>query len=86
MTNEKNPDQLVAASMSRLFGGLGPATANPMGVAASAKLITGKFRIEGKVTWADDNTPVVGVSLGFGSGIECVTDAEGRFNLLVEKK
>jgi len=30
MTNEKDPDALVADSMAKLFGGLGAATANPL--------------------------------------------------------
>ena len=84
MPNEKNPDQLVADSMSKLFGGLGPATANPMGVAASAKPLNGKFRIAGVIT-RENGEPVAGISLGLG-GVECVTDEQGQFTLEIEKK
>jgi hypothetical protein len=85
MPDEKNPDQLVADSMSKLFGSMGPATTNPMGVATAAKPITGKFRIEGRVVWEDSGLPVVGISLGLG-GIETVTNERGEFTLKIEKK
>jgi hypothetical protein len=84
MTNEKNPDQLVADSMSRLFGSMGAATANPMGVAAGAKPISGKFRIAGVIT-RENGEPVAGISLGLG-GVECLTDQQGKFELVIEKK
>jgi hypothetical protein len=45
----------------------------------------GAYRIEGRVIWADDGTPVVGVSLGLG-GIESRTDAQGRFVMAVKAK
>ena len=62
----KNPDQLVADSMTSLFGSLGMAFRNPLAATTAKPTRREAYRIEGKVTWADDGTPVVGVSLGLG--------------------
>jgi hypothetical protein len=86
MSNEKtkNPDQVVQDSMSKLFGSMGPATANPMGVAAAAKPLSGRFRIAGVIK-RENGEPVAGISLGLG-GVETVTDQQGQFELVIEKK
>jgi hypothetical protein len=78
----KDPDQVVADSMSRLFSGLSSACANPL-TATGAKPITGRFRIEGRVT-RESGEPVAGISLGL-AGVESRTDADGRFVISVEK-
>ena len=86
MPDEKktqDPDALVANSMSKLFGSMGSATANPL-TAGTAKPVVGKFRIEGRVT-RQNGEPVAGISLGLG-GVECRTDGEGKFELVIEKK
>jgi hypothetical protein len=86
MPNDKNPDQLVADSMTSLFGSLGKAFSNPLAAATSKPMpITRAYKIEGRVTWEDDGTPVVGVSLGL-AGVESRTDEQGRFEITVEKK
>jgi hypothetical protein len=84
MPDQKNPDQLVADSMRSLFGSMGPAVANPVAARMGAKPLTGKFRIEGRVT-RENGEAVPGISLGL-LGQEAVTDSEGRFKLLIEKK
>jgi hypothetical protein len=84
MPDEKNPDQLVADSMSKLFGGLGAAVANPLAVAAGAKPLSGRFRIEGRVT-RENGEPVANISIGM-MGTETTTDQEGKFELVIEKK
>jgi len=84
MPEEKNPDQVVASSMSRLFGGLGAAVANPMAAAIGAKPITGKFRIAGVIT-REDGSLAASVSIGM-LGTETTTDSEGKFELVIEKK
>jgi len=70
--------------MTSLFGSFGVAFRNPLAV-ATAKPITRAYRIEGKVTWADDGTPVDGLTLGLG-GTEARTDDQGKFRIVVEKK
>jgi hypothetical protein len=84
MPDEKNPDQLVANSMSKLFGGLGAAVANPLTAAIGAKPLTGKFRIEGRVL-RENGEAVANISIGM-MGTETTTDQEGKFTLLAEKK
>lgn len=84
MTQEKNLDQLVADSMTSLFGSMGPAVANPVAATLGAKPISGKFRIEGRIT-REDGTPMVNISLGL-MGTEVRTDDQGKFTLKVEKK
>jgi hypothetical protein len=83
MPEERNPDQLVADSMSKLFGSMGAAVANPM-AATGAKAISGKFRITGVIT-REDGSPVANVSVGM-MGVEVRTDEQGRFVMVVEKK
>jgi hypothetical protein len=47
--------------------------------------ITGKFRVEGRVT-REDGTGVSGITLGLFGAESSRTDADGRFVLTVEKK
>jgi len=75
MPDEKNPDQLVADSMTSLFGSLGRVFGNPL-AAATAKPITRAYRIEGRVLWDDDGSPVAGLTLVWaGSNREPMTRA-----------
>jgi hypothetical protein len=69
--------------MSRLFGSMGSATANPL-TATGKKPITGKFRIEGRVL-RENGEPVANISIGM-MGTECTTNKRGEFQLLIEKK
>jgi hypothetical protein len=86
MPTDKNPDQLVADSMTSLFGSLGVAFRNPLAAAIAKPMrITRSYRIEGRVLWEDTNEPVTGLTLGLG-GVETKTDNGGRFTLVVEKK
>jgi hypothetical protein len=86
MPDEKNPDQLVADSMTGLFGSLGRTFRNPLAVAtATSKPITRSYRVEGLVLWEDTNEPVTGLTLGLG-GVESRTDDQGKFTIVVEKK
>jgi hypothetical protein len=79
----KDPDQVVADSMTRLFGGLGAAVANTL-AATNSKAFVGRFRVEGRVL-REDGSPVVGITLGL-AGKEAITDDQGRFEMLIEKK
>jgi hypothetical protein len=88
MPNDKNPDQLVADSMTQLFGGLGRASRSPLAAATATTKpmpITRTYRIEGCVVWEDTSEPVTGLTLGLG-GVESRTDEQGRFVIIVEKK
>lgn len=80
----QDADELVRSGVAKLFGSMGPATANPVGTALGAKPVTGKFRIEGRVLREDDS-PMANISIGM-MGTEVLTDAEGKFTLTVEKK
>lgn len=84
MPNDKNPDQLVADSMTQLFSGLGSATVNPLATRV-IRPITKTYRITGVVCWEDTGEPAVGMSIGLG-GQEAVTNERGEFVLTVTKK
>jgi|HubBroStandDraft_6_1064221.scaffolds.fasta_scaffold602966_2 hypothetical protein len=81
MPDQKNPDQLVADSMTQLFSSLGSATANPLTTTVTRPIKRG-YRIEGRVLWEDTNEPVAGLTLGL-AGVESRTDADGRFEITV---
>jgi hypothetical protein len=82
MTNEnEKADQKATDLAASLFGGLSPAIVNPL---KSAKPLTGKFKIIGVVLKENDQ-PAASISIGM-MGMETTTDAEGKFELVIEKK
>jgi len=86
MTTGKTEQEIArnaTALAQSLFGSMGRAVANPL--AATRVPIKRAYKIEGRVTWADDGSVVAGITLGLG-GSEAKTDSEGRFTLEIEKK
>jgi hypothetical protein len=77
---KKRPDQKAEVLAISLLG-----TCSQVGITNSLqRSLTGKFRVVGIVT-RENGEPVSGISLGL-MGQECRTDAEGKFELLIEKK